>query len=175
MLPSCWTTRGAQRNPIAELPAVCLHQGSADERAGSLAGHGLELVGRYVPVRIDVEQRARIGCQDEHVVAPALVDRRKRAHERCAANPGDPFDQPQVRAGQRFDLADAAHDDQPVCARAGQQAIKPRVDTLQQPEEHEGDCDRQQRQHGARPAAPQPTPDEMQELHAAACVSASKS
>ena len=167
--------RRTQRHSIADLPAVRFHQYLANQRSRACRRHGLKLVGRYLPVRIDVEQCARVGRKHEHVIAPALVVAGERTHMGCAANAGDPLYAPQVCDWQRLDLTDATHDDEPIGVRAGEQAAKPRVDALEQPEEQEGDCGREQREHRPRTVAPQARPDQVEELHAATRASESMS
>ncbi len=165
--------RRGERDAIAHLPSVRFHQHIAHERAGARRSQCAELVRRRAPFGIDVEHRFRVGGIDEHVVAPALVDAGKRPDLGRAADSRQPLDSLQVGDGQRLDLADAAHDDEPVGVRVRNQAAEPGVDSLQQSEKQEGDGDRQHREYGSHRLAPQAGPDQLEVRHAAARAPAS--
>ena len=83
-----------------------------------------------------------VGGINEYIVAPALIDAGERAHVGARRTPGELLDLLQVCDGQRLDLADAAHDDEPIRVRARSQAAEPGVNSLQQPEKQEGNGDR---------------------------------
>ena len=163
--------RALDGNPVADLPIEPLGQVHAHDGGLAVAEPRGHLIGRQLVLRVELHERLGIEGDLREEVRGILVDATKPAVVRRHHHARRRAQSRLVRHGQRHDQADLVNQHQTIEPGDVHAKAEGRADRHQQAEEQKGDEDRQQRERGANPLAPQAAPQQGKEFHAATPVS----